>query len=268
MYADEFVNVAEGLLEALQERKGKLAPTFAFIDPFGWSGVPLDLIGRLLAFDRCEVLFNFMYDSVNRFVTDTRPNIKKHFAHLFGTGEALHHEARNLQGDNRKEFLRDLYVNQLREVAGFTHVRSFELVNADRGRTAYYLMYRTRHPKGLRVMKDAMWSLDSVAGQRFEGTTAGQAVLFQPEPDLGPLRTAIVERFTGKEVSVDEIESFVVEETDYRETHYKKVLRELETNDEISCLTHRKRRLTYPAGTLLRFCRRTRMTKTRRRTVG
>ena len=254
VYAAEFVDVAEGLLEALHESKKELAPTFAFIDPFGWSGVPLDLISRLLAFDRCEVLFNFMYDSINRFVTDERPNVAKHFADLFGTDEALHHHAGELQGDERKEFLRDLYTRQLRDVAGFTYVRSFELVNAERRRTAYYLMYGTRHPKGLEVMKDAMWSLDPVAGQRFAGSTGGQSVLFQDEPDLGPLRDAIVEQFAGRDVTVDEIERFVVEGTDYKPTHYKKgVLKELEGNDEISCLTDRKRRLTYPSGTVLRF---------------
>ncbi len=254
VYAAEFVDVAEGLLEALHESKKELAPTFAFMDPFGWSGVPLDLISRLLAFDRCEVLFNFMYDSINRFVTDERPNIAKHFADLFGTDEALHHHARELHGDERKEFLRDLYARQLRDVAGFTYVRSFELVNADRGRTAYYLMYGTRHPKGLEVMKDAMWSLDPVAGQRFAGSTGGQSVLFQDEPDLGPLRDAIVGQFAGSDVTVEEIERFVVEETDYKTTHYKKgVLKELERNDEISCLANRKRRLTYPSGTVLRF---------------
>ena len=61
-------------------------------------------------------------------------------------------------------------------------------MNAHRGGTAHYLMYGTRHPKGLRVMKNGMWSLDPVAGQRFEGITGGQAVLFQLEPDLGAQR--------------------------------------------------------------------------------
>jgi three-Cys-motif partner protein len=273
VYADQFVKVAEGVLEALDESTKKLAPTFAFIDPFGWSGVPLDLISRLLAFDRCEVLFNFMYDSINRFVADQRPNIAKHFADLFGTDEAVHRRAHELQGDQRKEFLRDLYASQLREVAGFTYVRSFELVNAERGRTAYYLMYGTRHPKGLEKMKEAMWSLDPVAGQRFSGTTGGQPVLFQAEPDFGPLRKAIVERFAGRAVAVDEVERFVIEETDYKRTHYKRVLTQLETDNEISCLTDRTRRLTYPSGTVLRFPssgsrRRRAMTTTRRRIDG
>lgn len=273
VYPDQFVNVAKDLLGVLEESKKRLAPTFAFIDPFGWSGVPLDLIGRLLAFDRCEVLFNFMYDSINRFVTDDRPDIAKHFADLFGSDEALHREARDLEGDERKEFLRDLYAKQLRDVAGFTYVRSFELVHANRGRTAYYLMYGTRHPKGLEVMKDAMWALDPVAGQRFSGTTAGQPVLFQLEPDLGPLCRAIVENFAGKDVAIDEVERFVVEETDYKKTHCKKVLKELEMGNNISCLSDRQRRLTYPSGTVIRFPpglrRRSRaMATTGRRTYG
>lgn len=253
VYPDQFVHVAEKLLEALHESKKDLPPTFAFMDPFGWSGVPLDVIRRLLAFDRCEVLFNFMFDSINRFVTDERPDIAKHFAELFGSGEGTHHEAGQLRGKKRKEFLRDLYASQLRDVAGFTFVRSFELVDAERGRTAYYLMYGTRHPKGLQVMKDAMWSLDPIAGQRFAGTTGGQAVLFQAEPDLRPLRMAIVKRFAGRDVAVREIERFVVEETDYKVTHYKGILKELEINETISCLAGRKRRYTYPPDAVLRF---------------
>jgi hypothetical protein len=37
-----------------------LPPTFAFIDPFGWTGVPFQLIKEILANKSCEVLFNFM----------------------------------------------------------------------------------------------------------------------------------------------------------------------------------------------------------------
>jgi three-Cys-motif partner protein len=254
VFAEEFIDVAGKLIDMLAESKRQLAPTFAFIDPFGWSGVPLDVIGRLLSFDRCEVLFNFMYDSINRFVMDQRPNIAKHFAELFGSSEELHREAGAMSGEQRKEFLRDLYASQLREVAGFKFVRSFELVDADRGRTAYYLMYGTCHPKGLEVMKDAMWSLDPVAGQSFTGRTGGQEVLFGGEVDLEPLCAAILDRFRGSEPNIDAIERFVLEETDFKTTHYKKgVLKELERNEVIQCLSSRRKRFTYPSGTVLRF---------------
>ena len=58
-------------------------------------------------------------------------------------------------------------------------------------------------------------------------------VLFA-EPRFGVLRDQIVEKFGGKETTVGEVERFVVAETAFRETHYKrKVLRPLEKATEI-----------------------------------
>ena len=42
-------------------------------------------IRDLLASRGCEVLFNFMYDSVNRFIADEREEILQSFNQLFGT---------------------------------------------------------------------------------------------------------------------------------------------------------------------------------------
>lgn len=249
-----FAELAGELLDELGEQKKQLAPTFAFIDPFGWSGVPIQLVAELLSYSRCEVLFNFMYDSVNRFVGDERPAIAKHFAELFGTNEDEHRHAAELAGEERKRFLRDLYIRQLREVGAFQHVRAFELMDVDRGRTAYYLVYGTRHHKGLELMKDAMWALDPTGGVRFSGFAGAQEMLFEAEPDFDPLREALLNEFAGREASVDEIELFVIEQTDYKKTHYKKnVLKELERDEVIECLSERKRRGTYPPGTILRF---------------
>jgi three-Cys-motif partner protein len=39
-----------------------------FIDPTGWTGYPFDRIKPLLSRARCEVLINFMYEFINRFV--------------------------------------------------------------------------------------------------------------------------------------------------------------------------------------------------------
>jgi len=215
--------------------------------------VPLALISDLLSFEKCESCFNFMFDSVNRFVADDRPGIAQHFAELFGTDQAEHHAAAALSGQ-RKHFLENLYMRQLRDVAGFRHVRSFELMDIDRGRTAVLLDFRTRHHKGLEVMKDAMWALDPIAGARFTGFAGGQQMLFGSEADVGPLRDALLARFAGQAVSVEMIERFVIEETDFKTTQYKKaVLKELEVDGIVVCGLSRKRRLTYPTGTILRF---------------
>lgn len=53
------------------------------------------------------------------------------------------------------------------------------------------------------------------------------------KPDLNVLRSQIVKRFAGQEATVGEVEQFVVEETAFRETHYKAVLKDLELG--VSC---------------------------------
>lgn len=67
-----FEEAASGLVDDLRQQRARLAPTFAFIDPFGFKGAPIELVGRLLAFDRCEVFFHFMYNRVNQFLAAER----------------------------------------------------------------------------------------------------------------------------------------------------------------------------------------------------
>ena len=45
----------------------------------------------------------------------------------------------------------------------------------------------------------------------------------------------------------------MIEETDYKAAHYKKLLKVLEGDGLLLCESERKRRGTYPTGTKLRF---------------
>ena len=247
---NEFRNVAEQIATAAP---GHLAPTLAFIDPFGWSGVPMATIRDLLSSRKCEVIFNFMYDSVNRFVADETSRVAHHFAELFGTAGPEHHQASELSTEDRKVFLRDLYVDQLRTVGGFRFVAPFEVINRNRGRTAYFLVFGTRSRRGFDRMKGAMWRVDPESGCRYSGETDGQLSLFATQPNLTLLREALLDRFIGQTVEVDRLERFVVEETRFISTQYKRVLRDLESEGSIACVSGRKKAGTYPQGTILRF---------------
>lgn len=65
-------------------------------------------------------------------------------------------------------------------------------------------------------------------------------------PDRGRL-------LQGETVSVEKIERFVIEETDYKTTQYKRVLKALEVGGTLACESPRKRGLTYPPETMVRF---------------
>ena len=82
---------AEKLVEALDEwdkNKSQIAPTFASIDPFGFSGLPYTLIQRLLSRPKCEVLITFMVDSINRWLEHPEDNIRSLITETLGTEES------------------------------------------------------------------------------------------------------------------------------------------------------------------------------------
>jgi len=63
-----FTDSARNIVTQLRAEKKKLAPTFALIDPFGYSGLPMDAIADLFEAQRSEVFVNFMVGSAHGLV--------------------------------------------------------------------------------------------------------------------------------------------------------------------------------------------------------
>ncbi len=205
------------LHRSYQTKGGRFPPTFAFIDPRGWKGVPFSVVRTIMRYSSCEVFVNFMYEEINRFIghRDQEGN----FDSFFGTD--AWRGCKSLDDPrHRNRFLHDLYLSQLRKVAGAKFVRSFQMRN-DRDVTDYYLFYATNNLLGLKKMKESMWK---VSGEFTfsDATDPNQLILFAKEPRFDELRSQILNRFREREATVEEVERFVVTETAFRETHYKK----------------------------------------------
>ena len=222
------------LLDPYKLKQRPLPPTFAFIDPFGWTKVPFDLVREILGNPSCEVLINFMYEEINRFIE--HPDQGANFDLLFGT-DAWRGVAKLSDARARREFLHDLYRDQLRNVAGAQYVRSFEMRNRNDA-TDYFLFFATNSARGMEKMKEAMWKVDESGEFRFsDATNPAQTLLFSPQPNFAALRRAILGEFEGRETTVAEVEEFVLACTPFRVTHYKKqVLSELEREGKLVAL--------------------------------
>lgn len=211
-------------------RNGRLIPTFAFIDPFGWKGTPLNLVKKILTQRSCEVFINFMYEEINRFLG--HPDQVENFDSFFGTSAW-----RTCIGESdsrlRNRCLHDLYLRQLHDGGGARYVRSFEMSNA-RDVTDYYLFYATNALLGLEKMKEAMWRVDDSGEFRFsDATDSNQLVLFERAPNLPALRHRILAACGGRDISVGDIKTFVVVETPFRETHCNGILKTLESEGRL-----------------------------------
>jgi len=199
------------LLDYLDEKQSQLAPTFAFIDPFGVSGIPLDMIARLMKHPKCEVLITCMLGYIQRFVGT--PEFEDHMDQLFGCAEWR--VALEMSGEAREEFLRALYQRQLETVVGAKYVRHFTMKD-DRNKTIYDLFFATNSASGIDAMKDAMWKVDESGGDSFsDATDPRQATLFTAKPDWDQLFDLLCQRFKGTDQRwVDVVEA--IRQTPFR----------------------------------------------------
>jgi three-Cys-motif partner protein len=209
----EFEKTFGSLLDEATGSGRTLVPTFAFIDPFGYSSASMSLAGRLLDFPRCEVLFFLPLSFVHRFVG--RDGQENALNSLFGCEDWR--AAIELEGAERRAYLLRLFEIKLAESAGVKHVRSFQLRTQDG--EDYRLVFGLGHRKGLEIAKDAMWKVDPVSGTSYRATTeSGQEVLFAPGEfvDTKPLLAELRSRFGSDWFTIEQAEECTVLDTPFR----------------------------------------------------
>jgi three-Cys-motif partner protein len=224
----EFAGKFGETLDAIERNGLTMVPTFALIDPFGFSGLPYILIKRLLSHPKCEVLITFMVDSINRWLTLSNETITSYIAETFGSEDAV----RMARLPDRINSLKQLYFQQLKKIARF--VRYFEMRDKD-NRIVYYLFFASNNALGHLRMKEAMWRVDPQGEFAFsDATDPSQTVLFE-NPHAKDLAEQITSRFKGtSKLAVSRIERFVNDETAYLRKHMTKALKYLEANSTMT----------------------------------
>jgi spore photoproduct lyase len=225
---DEFANVTEQVFEYLEKQKSTLAPSFFFIDPFGFSGVPFKTIQKALSNPKTEVFFTFMVRDVARFIE--HPQLKDTLTELFGTDEWKD----LIQMPNREKALIELYRKQLHKIAGVKYSWHFRVSESGRLRTLYYLIHATNNFKGHSIMKSIMCNQSAQGDFAYLGpedvATRSQMRLFNVE-DIGELKEYLSEKFIAETLTYDDIQEKVCHpwysEPPYIDKHFRQALKEL-----------------------------------------
>lgn len=126
--------------------------SFLFIDPTGWSGFSLNLIAPLLKTPNCEVLINFMMDHIKRFVAQDKE--QKGFKKLFGDN-SFQESTLKFDGQQKEDALVASYIDKVSSAGGYAYASSTLIPRPTSDRANFYLIYLTRHIKGLEVFKRA-----------------------------------------------------------------------------------------------------------------
>ncbi|HMN23342.1 MAG TPA: three-Cys-motif partner protein TcmP [Ignavibacteriaceae bacterium] len=248
---EKFHESIEKALKELENEEKILAPTFLFIDPFGFSGIPASLLAKLLNIPKVEVFINFAVDSINRFIglDDT----KEHISELFGTDAVI--ELIKSSSQDRVRDLKDLYQIMLQENAKF--VRHFEMRNIE-NRIIYYLFFASNNSRGHLKMKEAMWRVNKEGDFTFsDSTNPLQEVLFAKNEFGEDVFSILREKFKNKTIDVLELKVYVENETAFLDKHLNQALRYAEQNLFISVKEYKKdgkkrRKGSFPEGTIIK----------------
>jgi three-Cys-motif partner protein len=144
---------------------------FVFIDPTGWTGFAMDVIKPLMQFKPGEVLINFMTGDIRRFATSPQQQTEQTFLRLFGSKE-FKKVVEGLSGMDREDALVAEYRNIVAVKGDFKFTCSAIVLHPEFDRTRFHLIYATRHPKGVKVFKEAEKAAMQQMQQIRGGTTA------------------------------------------------------------------------------------------------
>ncbi len=217
---------------AAMESSGSPPPSFFFIDPFGFKGIPFSTIARILKLAKCEVLINFMAGHMNRWLEHKDEKILGHIDQLFGTDD-WRSIARD--SDDRIMALQTLYQGQLAGVAKY--VRRFEMRNRD-DRPIYYLFFASNNRLGHTKMKEAMWRVDDSGEYRFsDAVDPSQMVLFRDNHDAMLAKNIESEFRQQEHVDCRTIRLYVEDETAFLKKHMDRAVRLLEKQGRIGADT-------------------------------
>lgn len=231
----EFADVITGIFEYLEKEKSILAPSFFFIDPFGFSGVPFSIIKRILENPKTEVFFTFMIRDIARFIR--RPELRKTFDALFGTNKWRS----ILKSAQKRELaLMNLYREQLHDVARVKYGWSFRVCTSKKVQTVYYLLHVTNNFKGHSIMKNIMSNQSAEGNFAYLGPgeiSARSQVKFFDINNIQDLKVYLLDRFKGKCLSYNKLQEVVCSpwytEPPYIDKHYRQALKELEKAEGI-----------------------------------
>jgi len=214
------------------------SPLFAFIDPFGATGVPFVNIIQLLKSPCSEVLINLDSDGIAR---------------IFQAGQAADHEV-NLTaifGDDEwrktlsssddfptlcRKVLR-LYKSKLKRIPRVYYCFSFEMRTSAHALN-YHLVFASQHPLGLEKMKEAMKKIDQDGDYCFSDASANQPALFRFD-DPTYYSDSMFDHFRGKKAVYHELRDFALNESPF--LNPKSILKNLELRNLIDVVSRQPR---------------------------
>lgn len=194
-YPAKFLTVLPNILRDIPND----AFSFFLIDPKGWR-IKLHELGPMLKRRNSEIVFNFMFDFINRAASIKDPTIVNGLDELIPYGSwrtkldaAERNQFQELDRDARKFILVGAFAESLARLGNYAYVAETTVLRPLADRPLYCLVYATRHSTGIEVFRDsqikALTEQSRVrAATKVERTqtSTGQKELFRSLHEMAP----------------------------------------------------------------------------------
>lgn len=205
--------------------KHKLTPTFFMIDPFGFS-IKFSTLKRIMQTPKSEIFFNFMYNSIQRFLLYDKVSVK--MKDLFGSEDfkSIQHS------EHREEDIIHLFVKQLKTIAKF--VFPYRIQFPGKNMTYYYMIHVSNHVKGISIMKCSYAKFNEGRVEYYGADKIKKLPLFQSEEFINSdIDNYILKMFSNKKMEYKNILENLIDTTEYLESNIQKSIKRLRDSKKV-----------------------------------
>lgn len=227
--------VGEEIIQEIQKINN--VPTLFFIDPWGYKGLSLGLIGAVIKDWGCDCIFFFNYNRINMGLPNV--SVDKHMNSLFGQERAdtLREQLKLKQPYERELVIVEAISQALKEIGG-NYVLPFCFKTDTGTRTSHHLIFVSKNVLGYSIMKEIMAKESSSTEQgvplfEYNSATQYQPLLFELSRPLDDLENMLLNEFAGQTLTMEAIYNQHHVGKRYISKNYKEALRKLEQQGKI-----------------------------------
>ncbi|HMO18864.1 MAG TPA: three-Cys-motif partner protein TcmP [Oligoflexia bacterium] len=227
-YCGNCFQIMNECVKSMKEKNAKMAPSFIFIDPFGFK-IPGELLKNLLSFRGVELFVNIIWRELDMAMRGEHGEAMEQTVSEIFCGEEWRKVVCSDDFNERAE----QSVNLLKEKLGAkwgTYIR----MRGDNGVTRYLLLHLTNHDAGRDLMKDCIWKVCPDGGfDARKSDSIYQYQLITPEPNLRELESWVIDKLSKQPMRWKEL----IEELRFelwRVPHLTKVLGRMRSEKTIS----------------------------------
>lgn len=244
LYNSSFINGLSRLKIDVPSLFDNQYPRFIFVDPFGATGVPFQIVRELLSSRCSEVLINLDADGIVRIHrADEAADAAVLLNDIFGSDIWKAVLSERLSFDALCYRVLDLYKKLLRDLPQVKYVFPFEM-RAKANTLNYFLVFAAQHYLGLEKMKESMKRIDQSGAYCFSDANIDQQRLFRFD-DVPTYSKLLYEYYKGKSASYEELRDYALNDTPF--INPKAMLKQLEQDNLIEATSSdpKRRRGTF-----------------------